>query len=275
MPGGFPIGAGLSAGASIVPGISSGLDGIVLTASGSTNTKGSYTQLIAATTSDACAAVVTLNLILEAAATSSVDIAVGASGSEHIIIPDLICPLGGDTILNTSSIMLPVNIPAGSRIAARTQCSTASKTVGISMQLFDGAIYGHEGAGGVDAIGFSSAATVGTAVVAGSQAKSAYVQLTAATARDYRGIFIATDAQSSNSNGTSRRTFYDIAIGASGSEQIIIPDWSNMTWAGLCVGYFSPFFEIEIPAGTRIAVAAGDTQSGTATTGVTVYGVYQ
>jgi hypothetical protein len=67
----------------------------------------------------------------------------------------------------------------------------------------------------------------------------------------------------------------DIAIGASGSEKIILSNyswiWTGVEAAGTAP---SPFFAIPIPAGTRISARIA-VSSGAANFGITAYGVYR
>jgi hypothetical protein len=104
--------------------------GVSVTASGTTNTKGSYAQITASTTAPIRWL---LPCIGDNYGTTSfdaaLDIAVGAGGSEQIILPDLYVNNPSSAV--TSQPMapyccLPVDIPAGTRIAARTKATLAS-----------------------------------------------------------------------------------------------------------------------------------------------------
>jgi hypothetical protein len=78
-----------------------------------------------------------------------------------------------------------------------------------------------------------SIGTCGTAITPGNGAKSSYVQLTAATPKDYTGIFGMVDT-AGNSGGLSA---IDIAIGSAGNEVVIIPN--QIAYFGTC-GITSP-----------------------------------
>ena len=75
MPGGFPLGPDVCNGISY--GVSGGI-GTAITPSASANTKGSYTQIIAATTYDACLMEVVL-WNRHTATNYAADVAIGAS----------------------------------------------------------------------------------------------------------------------------------------------------------------------------------------------------
>lgn len=246
----------------------------VVTSSSSANTKGSYAQLTAATAYDACYAMVTVgppNSSGSSSAPTLVDIAVGASGSEFVIIPNFISDYVGFD-LSGSSFGIPINIPAGTRIAARAQSSGGSQARTVQVTLFDGAFSEPEGFSIVDNYGSSTSTSLGTAVTGSATAnsKGSYVQLTASTTYDLAGIVVGFDMQS---NSASYNYLVDISIGASGSEVVIIP---NMMVANLGNTYatpdFSPFIPISIPAGTRIAARCQCTTA-SGKLGVSIYGV--
>ncbi len=273
MAGGFPVNQSLCNGVSYGATFVAGTDGILITAGSTANLKGAWTQITAATTIDTSALGVALNLVNGYNGQSGLDIGIGAGGAEVAIVSNLVVPGGGNTVSNTTSILMPLTIPAGTRIAARSQSTAINKVMGMGLQLFDGSIIAHEAAG-VDAVGFTGTTTSGTALTAGSRVKGTYAQLTAATARDYMGFFIAVDGAAA-AGGTGHNIWFDIAIGTGGGELIIVPDWVFAPWAGLFNAYISSFFPIEIPAGTRIAARGAHEQASTVALGITVYGVYQ
>jgi hypothetical protein len=100
--------------------------GAVVTA-GTSNAKGSYTQLTASTTAP-------IRLLMLCFGQGGVtvgpmdfgfDIAVGAGGSEVVVIPDIsvwLTNTNGDIL--PSFLVLPVDIPAGTRLSARVKCTS-------------------------------------------------------------------------------------------------------------------------------------------------------
>lgn len=272
MPGGFPLSQ------NVCNGLNTGVSGQLGTAvatSASTNTKGSWTQLIAATASDCVLALITLTQIN--AVNIAVDIGIGASGSEVVVIPNIVCAVNNSNFGNGSwSVLVPLNIPAGTRVAARSASNAASQTSHVSMVLLDGSFDQAEGISGFDAIGFVSGSTVGTAVAPTSGSKGAWVQLISATAKDYAGFFICADWN--GATGNSGSVDFDIGIGASGSEKVIVPDicigtpstssYINMTYPII------PYLPIEIPVGMRIAARAAATVA-SYPFNLTLYGAYR
>lgn len=253
--------------------------GTTLTPSATANTKGAYAQLTAATTVDADAVMIRINYSMAAAGTSTmlVDLAVGASGQEKIILPDLHAT-GLQFAQVTSNFMLPLQIPKGTRIAARCQTTGASSTntVNIGITLYSAGWSTNEGVAGFDAIttltGAPPVATVVTPTV--SATKSAWVQVNAATTRDYCGLLLNIDNQALPDTTNFPGLAVDVGIGAAASEQVIVANLA-VTHAAGSHPYFWFFIPVDIPRGTRVAVrAALSTVSATYKCGVALYGAY-
>lgn len=254
-------------------GVNTTAAGTTITPSASANTKGAYAQLIASTAAPTREAVVHLyaNVGQSTPGTSwLVDIAIGASGSEVVVMSNLCVFTPVQYLHGFLSIALPISIPAGSRISARCQTNIASSTDTIKAKLMT--FRQGFGGGGVDNLNTSLATGFGTTVTPANGSKSAYVQLIAATARAYKGVFFSIDHQ--NTNGAYYATYqFDFAIGAAGSEVIFLPDW----FIGDSGNFFYldkvPFLSVSIPLGSRISVRAqaNDTPS---IVGVSAFGVY-
>lgn len=120
--------------------VSAGSRGTVLTAPGSINTKGAWTQIIASTVEGFEGLLVSVDgggATSQAGSSALLDIGMGASGSERVIIPDLLLASGAGV---TSSWMIsphgayPVRVPTGVRLAARYQASVvAGVTFGCAL----------------------------------------------------------------------------------------------------------------------------------------------
>jgi len=276
MPGGFPV--GLDVCNSFVA------SGDLGTGTISANTKTGFQQLIASTTYDSAFAFIGLLSWYGTAtyASSLVDIAIGAAGSEQVILPNLISQYGyatggGFTFTHYS---LPLSIPAGTRIAGRYQ-TTGTGTFNTNLEtyawliLVDGAYTQMEGCSGADALSANTGTSLSTSCFPSSTAntKGSYTQMIASTSRDYIGLMLATDSH--NAMSAAAPYLLDIAIGASGSEQIIIPNAGCAYSSANYETAQSPgFFSIAIPSGTRIAARC---QCGIASgnqLGVGLYGVY-
>lgn len=281
MPGGFPLGLDVCNGTNIAANTGTS-SGVALTSSASANTKGSFTQLIASTTIDACWMYVGIQGPgISTSVAGAVDIAVGGSGSEQVIVSNL-CAGNVNDLGWSGEWSFPIQIPAGTRVAARCQTTVGSDGVAVNVILFDGSFTQMEGVAGVDSIGFLTASTHGTSVDPGGTAntKGSYAQLVASTSRDYLGLMLAVDQGPSTSTVNFPVWLLDIAIGGSGSEQVIIPNLAIATLnpsatAGV-VGATEAFFPIAIPAGTRVAarLQCNITTAAQRELGITCYGLY-
>lgn len=112
---------------------------------GSANTKPAapFTQIVASTTFDYHGGIIAFAAAANTAMTDAnwlVEVGIGASSSERVVVPDI--HLGAQT---ASDVLTPpflgpflCSIPAGSRISARAQCSITDATD----RLFDIAFYG-------------------------------------------------------------------------------------------------------------------------------------
>lgn len=111
---------------------------------GSANTKGAYSALAASTSADYAGFFITTDTQNTNGASTVVvqwliDIAVGPGGSEVIILPNLLqAGFAGTltTIYLPSQFYFPIAIPAGSRIAARAQCTsivTPDRVLGVTL----------------------------------------------------------------------------------------------------------------------------------------------
>lgn len=110
---------------------------------GVANTKGAYAQLTASSTNNCRELLLAFGSRSNSGAVDSsflVDIAVGAATSEQIIIADIMLRQGAnrDEILPHFFGSVPVNIPAGTRIAARAQ----SDIIDATDRLIDVVAYG-------------------------------------------------------------------------------------------------------------------------------------
>lgn len=117
--------------------------GVQVDPGGTANTKGSYSQIVASTTYDTSALIFAIGNQLNTVRSSQswlVDIAIGGAGSETIIIPNVVlgCNTSPDIVCPQTSLLLPISIPAGTRMAARAQ----SDGIDATDRLFDIIVYG-------------------------------------------------------------------------------------------------------------------------------------
>lgn len=167
MPGGFPIGPDLCNAQILNSAITNGSVGVntVVTSGSTANTKGSWAS-IGTTLYDACWLRLQRSYSSNTSGSFSVamDLGVGSSGNQFVLVPDLMIATGGQFQAAYSQLSLPLSIPAGTNLWIRSQSNLASNAdrASLSLQLYDGGFTQPEGYCGVDAIGFVSAAPTAT-----------------------------------------------------------------------------------------------------------------
>jgi hypothetical protein len=214
---------------------------------GAVNTKGSWVQLKAATTRDATGIYVFASTNY---GTALVDIGVGASGSEQVLIPNLLVPGSPSPI---TAYFFPISIPAGMCLSARTQGAYSG-----AYNSYVSAILVGEGLGSPSAL--SRVTAYGT-VSTGSQG----TQLSGTTPADTKSAWTTVTTSTTNpcsmlvtaivETGAYSR-LVDFGIGASGSEQLIAGDIPCYA-----AGLVTLLLPCSLPAGTRIAGRFGSTDT--------------
>lgn len=233
-----------------------GSAGTGVTAGGSANTKGSYSELDASTDIDADGFY--LNILLSFGADFLIDIAIGAPGSEVDVISNLqVSSVAATTIVQeVIDIYIPLRVPAGTRLSARCQATTGSKTCFISGQLARGGRFRELGLSRATTYGANTADSGGTSVDPGAtiSTKGAYSQLSAAITNPIKYALVCIGNQA-NAARTDSNFLSDIAIGGAGSESIVIPDLyfrPSSATSTLRPHNFQRFVS-PIAAGTRLA----------------------
>ncbi len=250
--------------------------GTTCTSAGSANVAGSWTQIIAATGADCCGFYVQAVkdfALIDNGTTFAVDIAIGGAGNEFMVAQQLVAngtasPTFGEVYY------IPVAVPSGTRLSARSQSNAASDPVNVSIILVDGTFTQIDGYSGVDAIGFVTASTHGTVITASgsTNTKGSYSQLIASTAKDYAAICLSFDGDLDNLGNSS--CLLDVAIGAAASEVVIIPNISILTNSNIVYPANTPWFFIPVPSGTRLSARMQSSVSAEVV-GLTAYGAYQ
>jgi len=236
--------------------------GTTVNSSTTTDTKGSWTQIASSTSFDATA----IWICLDPQFTDTnylVDIGLGASGSEQIIIPDLLMAAQAGKALNP---IIPMAIPAGSRISARCAGNfSGTNPVYVSVTLFSGAFTNYPPISDITAYGVNTTGSTGTTADSGTPAnsKGSWTQIVASTTQAHKGLMVAAVRPSMTVTlAAAYMQLTDIGIGASGSEQILVPNirynCQNDAGATSARGNLDPTFIIlppcDIPAGSRLAV---------------------
>lgn len=227
--------------------------GAAVVASATPNTKGVYTELIASTAFEAQTLIVnTLTTITTSTVATGtlLDIAVGGSGSEVVLISDI--PIGFRA--SNQQFICPILVPSGSRISARIQGQVISQSVTVNVILRQ---HGDHSAPPTTATtyGVSSSLSTGAALTAAVSVntKSAYTELTSSTGSAFTRLLVCISGNTANA--TAATGLMDIATGAAASEVVIIPD---IYYEVTAAEFWTPFgislpFTVSIPAGTRLS----------------------
>jgi hypothetical protein len=255
--------------------------GTTLTASGSTHTMGSITELIASTARDSYG----IYVMLENTAVSNtstdvlVDILRGGSGSEEVLIPYL---YGGFTLSDLTanvcrSYYFPLFIPAGTRLSARCQSQVASKTVTCRIRLDQRprGLYGWVG-NRVTAYGVVAASSRGTLHTSGNGSYATATQLTASTTNPIRYMQMSFGG-GSDSSLSDQRYYARIVLGATAG--VLVEDLPLFTDTGVeSTGHNDANAILErmmfdLPAGVDLRVSGRTTASTNNVQDFIVYGV--
>jgi hypothetical protein len=244
---------------------------VTLTANSSAHTFGAWTEVIASVPGDTSMLIIDVGAISQSTVNTAsvISIGVGASGSETELF-NFACGSAAFQSAGTISgvqFIIPVQISAGSRIAARLQSIvTGGKTASIKIKPFDANPSDFvDQPKSFDSLGVDLATSQGTTLAT----SNTYTEIVASTSNVYRGVCvipsIAADTVGNNANQT-----ISVGVGASGSE-VEIGSLSFQTTSAEVIftspNFFMPSF---IPAGSRIAVRQS---SGAAVIDASVIGV--
>lgn len=246
--------------------------GTTITASGSANTKGAWTQMIASTEHDARGIGISLVTPDDAASPARwdglIDIGIGGAGSEQVLVPNLLLSAvfeGG----NGKYFWFPLFIPKGTRVAARMQCSIASRTCYGQISLGSAVFAWGAQAQKVAALGANTADSggAGLSTSASNHTKGSWSEIVASTAEQYNGVLLTFGHRAAAVSSDDSNFLIDIGLGAGGSEHVVIGD--IYTHCEYDTEDFAPkvlFFPVSIPKGVRLA-ARGQVSNAAAAAG--------
>lgn len=227
---------------------------------GAANTKGAYVAVFAATGFD------TDELYVLNQATSQrhslYDLAIGAAGAEQILLPNVACcggVAGSSNFAMGHQFTLGLPISANTRVALRCQDSTGGGFVQLHVAIGATNRPASRVVRRAETVGVSTTTSQPTTVDPGgtANAKGAYVQLTAAASFTYtEGLVLVTSL--ANTAPLTANFAWDLAIGAAGSEQIVVPDRTMVS--EVTADNFTPGVthlpSLAIPTGVRVSARA-------------------
>ncbi len=204
-----------------------------------------------------------------------IDIGIGAESSERVILPLPRPDYGGDIDV-TRVLTVPITIRAGERVSIRPESAAAVDVLinlsGSMNPLVRTDLRRADKIGVVSQSAFVAPDPGGTA-----DTKGLYSQLVASTSNEYKSIVVMF-ANMNNGDTTDTDSIFDLAIGADGSEVIIIPDmWCRRIGRLVRADGALRSFDIRIPAGVRLSArCASDNNTGGVRdlTGIALIGLY-
>jgi hypothetical protein len=254
--------------------VSASSTGTTVTADGTAHTKGAYAELVAATPF----AVRGFLVMLGPGGDDRdylIDIAIGAAASERDVVANLVFAGGSSGVAGVSSSFFPLALPQGVRLSARCQSTVGGATVPVAVLLVGETVAGFDALYTCTTYGAAAGDSGGVSVDAGASAntKGNYSEIAAATGAQIRwlGIGICNAGTAARATGT---WLLDIAVGAGGSERVIIPDLMlhSITTSDVMIPQFVGV-PVDIPAGTRIAARVAFSALTNRTFDVVLYGV--
>lgn len=186
------------------------------------------------------------------------DVGVGAGGSEVVIVPNLEVghqqvTVNGEAL---SSWFLPVTVPAGSRVALRTQSTRTTQSLSYYVVPLNNMFYRNPPASLVD-ICANTSTSLGVQLTKPGSAntKGAWTQLTSSCPQPLSAVVISMQGGATSNWNSGTFILVDIGIGAAGSESAVISNFPAVMGSNPeSVGFFAPTTQaVSIPAGVRIA----------------------
>lgn len=220
-------------------------------ASGTAHTKGAWAALVASLPFDIDGFYV--NLRYESGFNHLFDMGIGGAGSEVVLVSNIAlgpsAGIGPGGFFMCEPLWIPLRLPKGTRVAARSQSSGANAQILMKLLLV-GATFGKPG-GYHRAItmGDVPASSVGTSATTGAvNTKGSWAQLTASLPESVKHVLFSAVAPT----GTLAEFALDLGIGGAGSEVVVVPNMYYNTTIGR--GYNGIWsIPLAIRAGARVA----------------------
>jgi hypothetical protein len=244
--------------------------GVTVTTSATANTKGAYAQLTASLATAARG-----GFVWSVSSTTGVfdhgfDLAIGAAGSETIVVPDLFFPSSANV---ANDLWIPMQLPSGVRVAVRGQSKTGSKTSLHSVRPVALGWLPSEMPQRCETLGFTAGTTAAVSVTPSATAntKGSFATI-GTTTIDWRYLIVNLGYLQGGARTASTGRL-DVAVGAGNT--VIIPDIrflnTNTTQRPVMPWVVGPF-PCSIPSGTAVSCAASASAASALAVGVTITG---
>lgn len=196
---------------------------VTATASATPHTKGAWVEIDASLSAEAHLVFLEVSIATATNSTDTstlLDIGVGGAGSESVVVANI--PIG--YTIAGHRMVIPVAIPAGSRVAVRCQSVVASKQV-VAYFAFSDLDVANKPATALVTMGANLAASRGVSLSAPGaiNTKGAWTEIEDATAQDFEALIIAIQGGGDATFATADMLI-DIGIGAGGAEVALFAD---------------------------------------------------
>ncbi len=253
--------------------------GTTITASGSTNTKGNWTQLVASLGFDAQLIIINAaNSAVAATDTSTLlDIGIGASSSESVLIPDLL--VGWTPVTDAAGsprhYIFPLYVPSGSRISARCASARVSNTVAVWITAYGGLRRSEDWWCGeqVLAYGINSGVSQGTNITPGVSGAEGSWTSVGTTSQDHSMIVPGVGMNDTNAAANIGVTF-DFGIDTT-STYLFRENYRASYDASERISQFGIWWPVNVPVASGSVLAARASMAGGAadTLDLAFYGI--
>ena len=251
--------------------------GTVPVANASANTKGTWTNLGAAT-SFAYEGITIYAFSNTAAADYMIDIGVSDGTNRYVLVADLHFAAAKQAEEHNLAMFVPVHVADGAQLSVRVACSTGGSDCDVIVVGHSSNPGGFPGYSRAVAL-FTPASSRGIAVDPGgtSNTKGSWAELTSSCPSDIDAIFGVVGFNGDTGRGLTVSMLMDIGIGAASNEFTVVPNLSlcwGATWDGPNDVFFQPL-AASIPTGTRIAARAqsSDNTAGDRSADLSLYGL--
>jgi hypothetical protein len=223
---------------------------VTVTADATPHTMGAWTEIIASTSDDAQIIIVRPSNSTNGTATQGFsDIAIGAAGSEQIIIDGVVSGAINQTSSQICNLIFPIAVPAGSRISARSQNVIASRSGTIQISLMKCDIAEIKSIQSLT----KNPSTSRQFTLVGNDT---WNEIVASTTLPYRALLFFPSTGTANTLAGS--AILELGLGASGQEQSlsVLPALYIVTeYVTLSHNSFFPIYwpKTPIPTGSRIS----------------------
>lgn len=231
-------------------GIASGAIGGVVVTAGAVNTKGSYTAGAISASTPRKADMLLLTMTTKGSPDYLVDLAIGAAGSESIVVPNLAST--GPTY-GSSVYLLPIGVPAGSRLNVRSQATTSSAALSVSASLISGGMLGMPAFNRCETLGATTADSGGTGLgnPASPATMGAWTQI-GTTTFPWKWVITAMGDQAITTRTSGQRFMWEIGVGAAAAQWLLIGGQSAGTSSTSFAHSHHLGFPCNIPDGSAL-----------------------